>query len=73
MIWNLVGQRVTGRYHDQYIVTGIVRESRVRYGGTWEHVVELDHEISVFGRSAKVLSLDHSDLLGGRPVDLSVL
>jgi hypothetical protein len=49
MSWNLEGQRVSGMYLGQFPVTGIVRESRVRYGGRVSHTVELENPVEVFG------------------------
>jgi hypothetical protein len=36
-------------YLGQFPVTGIVRESRVRYGGRVSHTVELENPVEVFG------------------------
>lgn len=61
-MWNKTGQRVAGMYLNSYTVSGVVVESRVRYGGTVQHTVKLDAPMMVFGRSAEVLLLDDSDL-----------
>ena len=62
MNWNKEGQQVAGMYLGAYAVSGVVTESRVRYGGTVQHTVKLDQPMEVFGRSAKVLLLDDTDL-----------
>jgi hypothetical protein len=62
MSWNKEGQRVAGMYLNAYAVSGVVTESRVRYGGTVQHTVKLDQPMLVFGRSAEVLLLDNEDL-----------
>lgn len=49
MSWNLEGQRVHGLYLNKFPYTGVVSESRVKYGGTVQHTVELDETITVFG------------------------
>jgi hypothetical protein len=71
-MWNKEGQRVSGRYLGTYTVTGVVLESRVKYGGSVQHTVKLDRPIVVHGRSAEVLLLDNSELLGQRSVDTAV-
>lgn len=69
MSWNLEGQRVAGVYLGSYTVTGTVTESRVRYGGTIQHTVQLDAPVEVFGRTADVLLLDDGDLFKSPKVD----
>ena len=71
MSWNKEGQRVIGRYLNAYTVSGVVTESRVRYGGTVQHTVKLDKPMTVFGRSAEVLLLDDGDLFDNPTVDLA--
>ena len=69
MAWNKEGQRVVGTYLDHWTVSGLVTESRVRYGGTVQHTVQLDQPVTVFGRRAKVLLLNDTDLLDSPKVD----
>ncbi len=71
MTWNKEGQRVVGRYLNAYTVSGVVTESRVRYGGTVQHTVKLDQPVEVFGRTAEVLLLDDGDLFDNPTVDLA--
>ena len=73
MIWNREGDRVAGVYLGAYAVSGVVTESRVRYGGTVQHTVKLDKPMTVFGRSAEVLLLDNEDLFDNPTVDLGSL
>lgn len=73
MSWNKEGQRVAGVYLNAYTVSGVVTESRVRYGGTVQHTVKLDQPVTVFGRSADVLLLDNEDLFDQPKLDLSVI
>ena len=70
-MWNREGQRVAGLYLKAYAVSGLVTESRVKYGGTVQHTVQLDEPITVFGRVADVLLLDESDLLTQQQFDTS--
>ena len=69
MSWNKEGQQVAGVYLGAYAVSGLVTESRVRYGGTVQHTVKLDAPVKVFGRSAEVLLLDDNDLFNVPKVD----
>jgi hypothetical protein len=45
----LDGQRVIGMYMGDIAVSGVVRVSRVTYGGNMSHHVTLDNPINVFG------------------------
>lgn len=49
MTWNLEGQRVEGKYLNEYFFTGVVIESRVKYGGKISNTIVLDKPIEVFG------------------------
>lgn len=74
MGWNREGQWVAGLYLKAYAVSGVVTESRVKYGGAVQHTVKLDHPETVFGRWADVLLLDEEDLFHKDPaVDLASL
>lgn len=42
-------QRVIGMYMGDIAVSGVVRVSRVTYGGNMSHHVTLDNPINVFG------------------------
>ncbi len=70
-MWNKEGQRVAGVYLGAYTVSGLVTESRVRYGGSVQHTVKLDEPVVVFGRSADVLLLDDTDLFQTQAIDTS--
>ena len=70
-MWNKEGQRVAGVYLGAYTVSGLVTESRVRYGGSVQHTVKLDEPVEVFGRSADVLLLDDGDLFQTQAIDTS--
>lgn len=64
MSWNLEGQRVHGLYLNKFPYAGVVSESRVKYGGTVQHTVELDETITVFG-SLRNHVLVHGDEITG--------
>jgi hypothetical protein len=61
-MWNREGTRVAGVYLKSFTVTGLVTESRVKYGGRVQHTVKLDAPVTVFGRVAEVLLLTEEDL-----------
>lgn len=60
MSWNLEGRRVTGKYLQQFEVSGVVTLSRVALGGAVKHTVELDQTIHIYGgeRDSVILSSD---------------
>ena len=49
-MWNLEGLTVRGTYFG-LPVEGVVTESRVKYGGTVQHTVDLFRPISLFSTS----------------------
>ena len=63
MSWNLEGQRVFGRYLNEYFFTGTVVESRVKYGGKVCNTIVLDTPIAVFGEM-RTKVLVESDQIG---------
>ncbi len=48
-MWDLTGKQVVGKYLDRFEVSGVVKESRVAYGGRVRHSIYLDIPIKVFG------------------------
>ena len=58
-MWHLENCRVTGNYMGSVPVSGMVTESRVKYGGTVCHTVELDKPITVFGAIRERVILDN--------------
>jgi len=49
MNWDLTGQRINGLYMGLFPYSGLVEESRVKYGGTVQHTVVVDEPFKVFG------------------------
>jgi hypothetical protein len=49
MNWNLEGKRINGLYMGLFPYTGLVENSRVKYGGTVQHTVIVDEPFKVFG------------------------
>jgi len=48
MNWDLEGLRIKGRYMDSVNVSGLVKSSRVAYGGEVHHSVTIDKGFSLF-------------------------
>jgi hypothetical protein len=59
--WNLEGIPVKGVYLDEFPYTGVVTESRVKYGGRVQHMVKLDVPISVYGQIRDVVLVDEQE------------
>ncbi len=64
MDWNLEGKRVIGMYMGDFAVSGIVRLSRVKYGGGVSHHVELDKPVKVYSAVRDRVILDAEDVKG---------
>ena len=64
MDWNLEGKRVIGMYMGDFAVSGIVRLSRVKYGGGVSHHVELDKPIRVYNAVRDRVILDADEVKG---------
>lgn len=60
----LDGRRVVGMYMGDYPVSGIVRLSRVKYGGGMSHHVTLNSPIEVFGAVRESIILDAKEIAG---------
>ena len=50
MSWNLEGKRINGLYMGLFPFSGLVTESRVKYGGDVQHTVKLDQSFKVYGQ-----------------------
>jgi hypothetical protein len=49
MTWNLEGQRINGLYMGLFPYSGLVENSRVKYGGDVQHTVVVDEPFKVYG------------------------
>ena len=49
MNWNLEGKRINGLYMGLFPYSGLVEESRVKYGGEVQHTVLVDEPFKVYG------------------------
>jgi uncharacterized protein YacL (UPF0231 family) len=62
-MWNREGQHITGHYLNAYLVSGKVLNSRVKYGGTVSHTVQLDRAITLFGTERSMVTLDEEEVM----------
>ena len=49
MHWNLEGKRINGLYMGLFPYSGLVEDSRVKYGGQVQHTVLVDEPFKVYG------------------------
>ena len=49
MKWDLTGDRVNGLYMGLFPYSGLVTESRVKYGGEVQYTVKVDEPFKVYG------------------------
>lgn len=60
-MWNLEGLTVRGEYFG-IPVEGVVTLSRVKFGGTVQHTVDLFFPITVFGAERTTVLLDSNEI-----------
>ena len=60
-MWNLEGQTVRGAYFG-VPVEGIVTNSRVKYGGTVQHTIDLFYPLTMFGSERTTVLLDANEI-----------
>lgn len=63
MNWNLEGLKVEGLYMGEIPVAGVVELSRVKYGGTVSHHLQLDAPVEVYGAIRDRVMLDHREVV----------
>lgn len=63
MSWNLEGQRVTGKYLGEILVTGVVTHSRVCLGNRINHYVNLDEPVMVYGSERDSVILEANNII----------
>ena len=61
-MWNLEGLTVKGYYLGTTPVEGEVTNSRVKFGGTVQHTVELFFPITMFGSERTTVLLDANEI-----------
>lgn len=62
MGWNKDGSTVKGLYLSEYPVTGVVTESRVRYGGSVCYHIDLIEPLHIFGSIRDCVILDEKQI-----------
>ncbi len=62
MGWNKDGHTVKGLYLKEYPVVGVVKESRVRYGGEVSYWLQLDEPLYLFNTFRDTVSLSEDEL-----------
>jgi hypothetical protein len=67
MNWNLEGKRINGMYIGLFPYSGLVVESRVKYGGKVQHTVMLDKPFKVYGemREKVLVEEEHINRITG--------
>jgi hypothetical protein len=61
--WNLEGLTVTGLYLGSIPIKGKVDLSRVTYGGTVTHHIQLDRSVMIFDEWRNRVIVDHAHIL----------
>ena len=62
MGWNKDGSTIRGLYLHEYPVTGVVTESRVKYGGHVSYWVKLNSPLFLFGTFRDEVHLDEKEV-----------
>lgn len=62
MSWNLEGKRINGLYMGLFPYSGLVTESRVKYGGDVQHTVKVDEPFKVYGAMRDVVLVSGSEV-----------
>jgi hypothetical protein len=62
MKWDLTGERVNGLYMGLFPFSGLVTESRVKYGGDVQYTVKVDEPFKVYGDMREVVLVTGADL-----------
>jgi hypothetical protein len=60
-MWNLEGQTVRG-YYFGHQVEGVVILSRVKFGGSVQHTVDLFFPITMYGQERTTVLLDSNEI-----------
>lgn len=63
MGWNKDGSTIKALYLSEYMVTGVVTESRVRYGGTVSYHIDLVEPLYVFGSVRDCVIVDEKQVI----------
>jgi len=58
--WHKEGSAVSGKYLNQFLFSGVVTLSRVKYGGLVQHTIKLHTPIEVYGAVRESIVVDES-------------
>jgi hypothetical protein len=75
-MWNLEGKHIKAMlYIPGEEVSGIVQESRVKYGGRISHTIKLDNPVFFKWRSGPVhtINIDSEEIISVRDEDMSCI
>lgn len=62
MKWDLTGDRVNGLYMGLFPYSGLVTESRVKYGGDVQYTVKVDEPFKVYGTVRDVVLVSVTEI-----------
>ena len=62
MPWNLEGQRINGLYMGLFPYSGLVLNSRVKFGGDVQHTVLIDEPIKVYGEDRDMILVSKDEV-----------
>ena len=63
MGWNKDGSTIRAQYLNEYDITGVVTDSRVKYGGKGQYTVQLDKTLYIkTGRNTDVVLIDEDQV-----------
>lgn len=62
MKWDLTGDRVNGLYMGLFPYSGLVTESRVKYGGEVQYTVKVDEPFKVYGSVRDVVLVSITEI-----------
>jgi hypothetical protein len=63
MGWNKDGSTIKALYLSEYLVTGKVTESRVRYGGSISYHIDLVEPLYIFGSVREQVIVDENQVI----------
>ena len=62
MNWNLEGQRVNGLYMGLFPYSGLVLNSRVKFGGEVQHTILVDEPFKVYGEVREMILVGKGEI-----------
>jgi hypothetical protein len=61
--WDMTGKVIVGNYIGKYKVVGKVTNSRVKYGGGVQHMVELTRPVTIMGTVRTHLLINDNEVV----------